>query len=571
MKSTRFSFNISAKLVEEDVKRYWLIPAMIFLIYFIVGAVPLLDAADKYISVSLNSQHNVYANSIQIALISVSAISAAASVFSYLHGKASSVFVHGLPFSRKTLFRSHAFAGWLLAVFPIVISGLCFIVVCALQTASGKEIIESPDVYIPISYVDYYLDWTLSALIAVTFVYALALLAGVIAGNLAVHVLLAMFLNGIAPVTVFLVNNYLFRFLKGFTAPPLGTTDFSPLLRFYGAWEYFDKLLYCGAYISFALLFIFLAAALYKRLPLERAGDTVFFPAAGKLVCLLFAFIGMALFGLSSIRVWGGDTTVRSLCLALIGSLLFYLIGRMILEKRLQVFHRETLKGYCLFLVFAAVFCSFTIFDVTGFETRVPNASQIQSITLSGAAGQSDGNAVYTSLESFEDILALHRAFIEEAEDYDPSVVYDTIYLSYKLKNGKTLERRYEFQLEESDKVFAAYNHLYKSAAYRERLDETVLLRSKIQSLNDQLPGFSDNYDALIEKLPEAILEDAEERSLMQTLYKGQFLADEKYTLRFRFEDGGTWEYYVTTYDKNTLALCEKYLKGYLGKGFTPV
>lgn len=571
MKSTRFSFNISAKLVEEDVKRYWLIPAMIFLIYFIVGAVPLLDAADKYISVSLNSQHNVYANSIQIALISVSAISAAASVFSYLHGKASSVFVHGLPFSRKTLFRSHAFAGWLLAVFPIVISGLCFIVVCALQTASGKEIIESPDVYIPISYVDYYLDWTLSALIAVTFVYALALLAGVIAGNLAVHVLLAMFLNGIAPVTVFLVNNYLFRFLKGFTAPPLGTTDFSPLLRFYGAWEYFNKLLYCGAYIAFSLLFIFLAAALYKRLPLERSGDTVFFPAAGKLVCLLFAFIGMALFGLSSIRVWGGDTTARSLCLALIGSLLFYLIGRMILEKRLQVFHRETLKGYCLFLVFAAVFCSFTIFDVTGFETRVPNASQIQSITLSGAAGQSDGNAVYTSLESFEDILALHRAFIEEAEDYDPSVVYDTIYLSYKLKNGKTLERRYEFQLEESDKVFAAYNHLYKSAAYRERLDETVLLRSKIQSLNDQLPGFSDNYDALIEKLPEAILEDAGERSLMQTLYKGQFLADEKYTLRFRFEDGGTWEYYVTTYDKNTLALCEKYLKGYLAKSFTPV
>lgn len=233
MKSTRFSFNISAKLVEEDVKRYWLIPAMIFLIYFIVGAVPLLDAADKYISVSLNSQHNVYANSIQIALISVSAISAAASVFSYLHGKASSVFVHGLPFSRKTLFRSHAFAGWLLAVFPIVISGLCFIVVCALQTASGKEIIESPDVYIPISYVDYYLDWTLSALnscyLRICF---WRLLAGVIAGNLAVHVLLAMFLNGIAPVTVFLVNNYLFRFLKGFTAPPLGTTDFSPLLRF---------------------------------------------------------------------------------------------------------------------------------------------------------------------------------------------------------------------------------------------------------------------------------------------------------------------------------------------------
>ncbi len=57
----------------------------------------------------------------------------------------------------------------------------------------------------------------------------------------------------------------------------------------------------------------------------------------------------------------------------------------------------------------------------------------------------------------------------------------------------------------------------------------------------------------------------------MQTLYKGQFLADEKYTLRFRFEDGGTWEYYVTTYDKNTLALCEKYLKGYLAKSFTPV
>lgn len=115
-------------------------------------------------------------------VIAVLAVSSAVCVFSYLHGKSSASASFSLPFSRKTIFRSHALAGWILSVTPVITAGILFAVTFLIKIKSGRLILYAnnpPDVRL--SYFEVLmmmLIWTFALLIIVTFTYCACVLAG---------------------------------------------------------------------------------------------------------------------------------------------------------------------------------------------------------------------------------------------------------------------------------------------------------------------------------------------------------------------------------------------------------
>ena len=77
----------------------------------------------------------------------------------------------------------------------------------------------------------YFWTWLWDMLITTTYVYSLSVLAGIIAGTVVTHLLLAMFFNGLLPVIVYLVNHIVSAFWTGFWGLPLASSHLSPLTR----------------------------------------------------------------------------------------------------------------------------------------------------------------------------------------------------------------------------------------------------------------------------------------------------------------------------------------------------
>ena len=87
-------------------------------------------------------------------------------------------------------------------------------------------------------------------------------------------------------------------------------------------------------------------------------------------------------------------------------------------------------------------FAVLTELDVTGFETRVPEAAGIESVDLS------DGWQVKEP-ETIAAILDFHRGVIDhkKANEAAGTLQSEMVWLSYQLKNGETLPlKSKEFQ-----------------------------------------------------------------------------------------------------------------------------
>ena len=125
----------------------------------------------------------------------------------------------------------------------------------------------------------------------------------------------------------------------------------------------------------------------------------------------------------------------------------------MILDKSFKVFKKW--KGPAVMgLVFCALFavvCS----DLTGFETRIPDASDVERITVSDLSSSWDNSRDFgfetDDPERTGDLLVLHRAAVDQRPGGgEPSGTngYVDLTLIYHLRSGGTLSRQYSFAIE---------------------------------------------------------------------------------------------------------------------------
>lgn len=240
-----------------------------------------------------------------------------------------------------------------------------------------------------------------------------------------------------------------------------------------------------AAYALAGLVIALIALLLYRTRKSEMTGSTVAFPWAtpifkyGVAFCTavsLGQFLYYFLFG--QYRSSGNDSLPGTiLCMAAAG-LVGYFVAEMLIKKSFRVF-RAGAKGaviVSLALVLLGVVMSF---DLTGYEKRVPDESEIKSAfyTFSGMTDVTTDDA-----DTIRRLTAAHQAIVKnrneqariaDASDADTLSLsdYDDIEpfhlrLTYYLKDGSQLSRSYYVYLRRSDltapsSVTARVNALY--------------------------------------------------------------------------------------------------------------
>ena len=384
---------------------------------------------------------------------------AAMAVFSHLYNARSANLFGSLPIRREGLFLTHYLAGLSFLLVPNLV---IFLLTLAVEAAGGAV------------YWTGLLFWLAAACGEGFFFYTLAVFAAMFTGHILALPAFYGIVNGLVAGITGLVYIVLEQFFYGFSGFPdsvyEGMLWFTPVGKLYQAvryeryalpmdtlssvtqWELrMEGLDVVGIYAVAAAALAACAFLLYRRRHLESAGDVV----AVSWMRPVFKYgvalcVGLA-FGLGTMAILYGGEVMLMIAIVIWG-VIGYFAAEMLLQKSFKVFKKW--KGaVAVTAVFLVMFCVVG-FDLTGYETRVPNPNSVKSVTISGLDIQflnDNGDRWYnlniTDPEQIRLVTLVHRAAVEHRDgDWDYETGTQTsLYVTYHLKNGGTMSRQYHY------------------------------------------------------------------------------------------------------------------------------
>ena len=364
---------------------------------------------------------------------------AAVLIFNNVHSPRQSVFVHALPIKRKENYVSDVLSGLTLMAVPVLLNGVILLV---MSFSAYGEIISSTSV----------IYWTLLNLAIIFIMFSAASATAFLTGNTATHIGINIFVN-IFPLLVALTIAVLSEeFLFGFTSSENFIAnqmlEKTPLVwLFTNAINYYPKTVNIFARpemwicLAGAVAVYFCGYLLYRKRKIELSGDVAAFRVFRPIFKYLTTTSAAAM--LFAILVQTNIHPAFMYVEIVVGSAIIYFACEMLMNKSFRVFGYY--KGFLIFLICGALFLSFFAYtSVFGYETRVPKSSEIES-----AAVHSGRYFVDTPLIADEDIIELtrgvHSEILKEIPTRGPEYFEDaaSLYVSYKLKNGKEIRRAY--------------------------------------------------------------------------------------------------------------------------------
>ena len=343
-----------------------------------------------------------------------------------------------------------------------------------------------------------------SAMLEAVFFYSFAALCMVMTGQILAAPVFYFVGNILVPGMEYLLRNFAGNFLYGYSGQTDVALDFlSPPLYMYfkvgiasietcESGSYYvtayalvrGSLMILAAYALAGLVIALIALLLYRTRKSEMTGSTVAFPWAvpvfkyGVAFCTavsLGQFLYYFLFG--QYRSSGNDSLPGTiLCMA--AGLVGYFVAEMLIKKSFRVF-RAGAKGAAIVSLALVLLGVAMSFDLTGYEKRVPDESEIESAfyTFSGMTDVTTDDA-----DTIRRLTAAHQAIVKnrneqvriaDASDADTLSQSDyddiepfSLRLTYYLKDGSQLSRSYSLYLRRSDltvpsSVTARVNALY--------------------------------------------------------------------------------------------------------------
>lgn len=475
MKSKASYFSISVPLIKENFRRFWAIPAISFLAYFLSSTFPILmgyshinDMYD-YIQMCLSNVQPIFMLT-HLCLPIITAVI----TFRFIQNSSAVTTMHSLPFSRNQLFNTSIVSGLILIILPLLANEILLQVIAKptydfyMYVNEGNTSILS-DTAINVFTRTNVLQWFWQSLIIVLFIYAIAVFAGMVTGNVVMHLSLALGFNFLAPSLYLAFIAYCSSYLFGYTSTGaseeilLGLSPFTKILANNGYLSI--KLEIC--YILVAIIILLISHRLYTKRQMEKTGDSLVFKFMIPTICFLISYFGMTLMGYyfkslnyneqnSDMYFYGGLAA---------GAIITFIIGRMVVLKTPRIFNKESLKSFGIFSLLAIIFITSITLDLTGFENRVPYINKVKGISstsfkfVNGEDRYSShlfkhenpeleyDNFYYTTPENIESFINLHKYIVDNknefGKDLDNDKKYYTFNLSYDLPNPFGLSRTY--------------------------------------------------------------------------------------------------------------------------------
>ena len=462
------SFNKT--LFRKNLTRFWPLWAMASFIGALFPLMLFMELSRGY-EVETLEMTEMYYEVVTYGLPLVSlfyAVLCALAVWNYLYNPRSVGLMHTLPITRRGLFLTNFLSGMAMMLIPYVITGVLMVL---LSLVYG--FFEPLGVLV-----------TIVCVIAESvFYFATATTVAFVTGNVFAMPILYFIFHFLAVIMDFMVSTFSNGFLYGLSQTYNGVVEWlSPTVylmthvsvnttreQYIDAEGLSRSRITSVALENWHLIAIYaavgvfcLAAAwlLYSRRRSESAGDVV---AVGWMkpvfrwgVTACCALLGGQALYLMFLQDENYTVLPMVLCMVVAGVIGYY-AARMLLTKSLRVF-KGSWKGVAALVVLSAALCLSLEADLLGIERRVPSADSISELKVNVA-----GNTYYfyegEEAELLEQVRAVHAAIAAEADyiqdfeyahnfdqPYDESYYvsrYNSFNLTYTLKNGTTVYRRY--------------------------------------------------------------------------------------------------------------------------------
>ncbi len=397
--------------------------------------------------------------------------------YRFVHSKKTSIFVHSLPVTRTANYVSTLAGAFTLMALPVIANAgvLSIISLCG--------------------YGDYFkmgdtVIWALMSLLVLFIMFGVSTFAAMCTGNsFALVVINAILL--FAPLLIASVTEtILLEFLYGYSYKRNlldFATEINPVI-FLG--ETAEKISYgeavhslkMWAFIGMAVILYVAAYLIYKLRRTETSEEVAGFKALNPIFKYFITFVGtIAIFSLFSQFI--GEKSVLFTFIVILASVIFYFGSEMILKKTVKVWH--SYKGY---LAFGGVFAAFILFlgltSVFGYETYVPEIEDVEEAAIYNYYYQSD--EPFTNNEMLNKyIIEVHQEFVknENRSILNHAFYHDTrIHITYKLKNGKVITRRYGVDYKTNDRIM---DEVYNYPEYKEACEEVFETNlKKVESIS---------------------------------------------------------------------------------------
>ncbi len=377
-------------------------------------------------------------------------------VFNNVHSQKQGIFVHSLPVTRKANYVSSVLAGLALMAAPVILTAGILLVMSF--TAYGQIISSWSVIY-----------WMLLNLSILFIMFSAAVFTAFLTGNAAAHIGINVFVHLIPMIValiIFLISDiFLFGFMQadGFVGNKI--MENTPIVWLFGKslshyrndlnmFKSINMWMYLlGAAVVYALGYI-----VYKKRKIENCGDVaafkIFRPILKYTIVSAVATVIFAILTESSIGA------IPIFIVAAVATLIAYFAIEMLMNKSFKVFGNY--KGYISFVAVCAVFISFFAFtNVFGYETKVPKAEDVESAAV--FERWSDEPHV-ADIELIDATIKIHQELIADIPVVCEPEQFRHLRVSYKLKNGKRIERVYKVSEKIVDDALA---EMYKFDEYK--------------------------------------------------------------------------------------------------------
>lgn len=407
---------------------------------------------------------------LQVILHIVVPVLLALFLFRFLHVKESSDLFHSLPIKRERIFHQYTLAGLIFLIVPVLlIVGIVWI----------QHIFWNLEPYFSVGTIFY---WAVVTIILNTIVYMSTVFIGMLTGVSIVQGILAyIFLLLPVGLIVLLAQNLNF-YLYGFATEYYLNNNigfFSPLVIL-------DNLMFAdaAALIPWLCVYAFLsvilygfALFLYKKRRLEAVSQSLVFPILRPIfrfgVTFCMALLAALFFGEAQ------EASFFWLIFGYVsGSILGYLLAEIVLQKTWRVF--GNLKNYVYYAGVLIIVVVMMQVDIIGFENRIPKLEEVKQVYLGTSSYDYKSNEAaekpmyLTQPENIKLAHQLHEEIIKGKKDYqNPNELNESIFMVYKLENGKKLVRQYMVNADEYRQNLVS---LYESNEYKEATNQIFQL-----------------------------------------------------------------------------------------------
>lgn len=365
--------------------------------------------------------------------------------------------LHAMPLRRECWFVTHTAAGLAFALIPNLLVSL----ITMTMLGAGWSVA---------------LWWLLAAALQYLFFFGLAVCSALCVGNRFAQVLVYGLINFLSLLVYWFVYSLYEPLLTGVrisqkpflngcpvyymtashdlvnvvTKDTVSTSEYwmSPVVDRIVTGEGWGYLALC-AVIGIALLGA--ALLLYRRRKLECAGDFMAVRPLEPVFLVLYSLTVGAFFQIFS-QLFGNWGNGGDYCFLALGLAVGFFTGRMLLKRTLRVFQPKAFAGLAVLAAVVALSLALTALDALGISRRIPQLTEIKSVTIQSSYGEPDALILNTDAD-IQKILDVHRDAISGAAQQvpqsqyllssEPYYSYVEIELTYTLTNGSTMSRYY--------------------------------------------------------------------------------------------------------------------------------